>query len=87
MELYSVATGNVGPSNMASTAVKFVNGLPGMVGVHTAYGIGTLRMFDSLDHARSAKSRWMRPEFSPEISVEQISADLRCVSTGSERME
>ena len=47
MELYSVATGNVGPSNMASTEVKFVNGLPGMIGVHTAYGIGTLWMFDS----------------------------------------
>lgn len=57
MELYSVATGNVSPSNMASTAVKFVNGLPGMVGVHTAYGIGTLWMFDSLDHARSARKQ------------------------------
>lgn len=57
MELYSVATGNVDPFNTASTeAVKFVKGLPGMVGVHPGSDRGTLWMFDSLDHARSAKN-------------------------------
>lgn len=58
MELYSVATGNVDPFNTASReAVKFVKELPGMVGVHPGSGRGTLWMFDSLDHARSAKNR------------------------------
>lgn len=58
MELFSVATGDVSPLNTASTEeVKLVRELPGMIGVYPGSGRGTLWMFDSLDHARSAKNR------------------------------
>ena len=58
MELYSVATGNVDPLNTASReAVKFIKSLSGLIGVHPGSNRGTLWMFDSIDHARSAKNR------------------------------
>lgn len=58
MKLYSVATGNIEPLNTASTeAVRFIKGLPGMVGVYPESERGMLWMFDSLGHAESAKEK------------------------------
>ena len=58
MKLYSVATGNIEPLNTASTeAVRFIKGLPGMVGVYPGSERGMLWMFDSLGHAESAKEK------------------------------
>ena len=61
MNVFVLATANL-PSPwehpvMARRAVKYIEKLPGLVGVHPMYPQGTLLVFATLPHAEKAKKR------------------------------
>ena len=57
MKAYTVATGNVDPTNRKSRqAVKYVKNLKGLLGVHPLYPDGTIWLFDSENNAKIARN-------------------------------
>lgn len=57
MKVYTVAVGNVDPTNKYSRkAVEYISKLDGLVGVHPSYPRGTLILFDTENNAKIARN-------------------------------
>lgn len=86
MKVYTVAVGNVDPTNRRSIkAVEYIAKLKGLVGVHPHYPDGTLILFDTENNAKIARNMMNAKGIQTGRNICEVEIDAKYANKGEEK--